>query len=456
MKNNNLKFLTVVFLLLFTGEMFSQFVISGELRPRLEYRDGYKKLNSNTDKPALFVSQRTRLNLGFKNDRFKTYLSLQDVRVWGSQKQLVMNEDFGMSVHEAWAEAFFGKSSTMSAKFGRQEIILDDHRIFGSVGWVQQARSHDAAIFKYTNPDVVDVQFGVAYNNEKFDLVAIPYTKGYKSFQYLWLNKKLMDKKLAISLLFLNKGDEVTNGVDKVWNNYVLTAGTHTKYKAGNLTAALNFYYQMGTKAEYLGNDMNNDPIKPGKTNAMLFGFDVAYKINKLTVGLGYEYQSGNSQTDTSVAYQKDNHAFQPFFGTNHKFNGHMDYFYVGNHKGSVGLQDINLKIKYKADKFYVGGHFHGFMAAAPIFDVDQDVTNPIDPTKAMGSFLGTEMDLFLGFAITKGVNFKIGHSTMFGTRSMEVLKGGEMKQFNNWAYAQVVIKPKFFDSSKFELKKVK
>ena len=464
MKNNIFKISTIIFLLLFTNKLFSQFVISGEFRPRAEYRDGYKALANMADKPALFISQRTRLNFGYKNDRFKTLLSLQDVRVWGSQKQLVLNEDFGFSVHEAWGEAYFGKSNTMSVKFGRQEIILDDHRIFGSVGWAQQARSHDALIFKYTNPDVVNVQFGVAYNANGFSNKGALYTvpKSYKTFQYLWLNKKLVDDKLAISLLFLGKGDEVknqdpiTNPAElKVWNNYTLTAGTHTTFKTGNLGLGLNFYYQMGSMAEYNGKDFNGDAIAPTKVGAMLFGLDASYKINKLTLGLGYEMQSGNSQTDTSSAYAKTNHAFTPYFGTNHKFNGHMDYFYVGNHKNSVGLQDIYLKLKYKADKFYVGGDFHGFLSASPIFDIDQDIANPIDPTKAMGSFLGTEMDLYVGFPITKGVNFKLGHSTMFATRSMEAIKGGDRKQFNNWAYMQLVIKPKFFDSSKYQLKKV-
>ena len=36
----------------------------------------------------------------------------------------------------------------------------------------------------------------------------------------------------------------------------------------------------------------------------------------------------------------KENNSFTPFYGTNHKFNGHMDYFYVGNHIGNVGLRE--------------------------------------------------------------------------------------------------------------------
>ena len=43
-----------------------------------------------------------------------------------------------------------------------------------------------------------------------------------------------------------------------------------------------------------------------------------------------------------------ENKAFTPFYGTNHKFNGFMDYFHVGNHANSVGLIDIYTKVKTK------------------------------------------------------------------------------------------------------------
>jgi hypothetical protein len=41
----------------------------------------------------------------------------------------------------------------------------------------------------------------------------------------------------------------------------------------------------------------------------------------------GFELLSG-----TDLQEPDKNSAFTPWFGTNHRFNGHMDYFYVGNH----------------------------------------------------------------------------------------------------------------------------
>lgn len=452
-----------IFVLVFTiivSQAFSQFVLSSEIRPRVEYRDGYKKLNTMNDAPAFFVSQRTRLNVAYKTNRFKTYLSLQDVRTWGSQKQLVGNEDNAFSVHEAWGEVFFGKSDVLAMKFGRQEIILDDHRIFGSVGWAQQARSHDALIFKYSNPKILEVQLGLAYNQNMGALSNTSYKdpgngSGYKTFQYLWLHKKFLDKKLAVSLLFLNKGNEVSYdynnnfNIDKgeYWDNYSQTLGTHIKYKKDKFGASVSAYYQMGKVAEYRGD------LGPRNISAINIGVDLNYKVYKgLTLFAGYEYLSGQSQTDTSAAYQNTNRAFNPFFGTNHKFNGFMDYFYVGNHLNTVGLQDIYFKLKYKHKKFNIGSDYHAFLSGAKI--KDSDILNT-DPTKNMSGFLGSEIDLYAGFPITKGVNFNINYSMMFGTESMEAIKGGNRKQFNNYAYCQVVIKPVLFDSEKFMQKKL-
>ena len=136
-----------ILLALFSINSFGQFSLSGEFRPRTEFSHGYKSLASPDQEASLFTAQRTRLNFDYKNDLYKVKLTLQDVRAWGSQKQLVSNEDFATSVHEAWAEVFF--TEKISLKAGRQELVYDDHRIFGSVGWANQARSHDVALLKF-------------------------------------------------------------------------------------------------------------------------------------------------------------------------------------------------------------------------------------------------------------------------------------------------------------------
>ncbi|RLD64969.1 MAG: hypothetical protein DRI95_09730 [Bacteroidetes bacterium] len=428
-------FLLLLFMQMFGFLLFAQeaekpkeiFKIGIEVRPRLEYFHGYKTLVAPDQDHGLSISQRSRINLDFKNENFITRLSLQDVRIWGNQIQLVGNEDFASSIHEAWAEAVITKS--LSLKFGRQEIIYDDHRIFGSVNWAQQARSHDAAIIKYKSAGF-KAELALAYNQDGAKLSGTNNAvnpKNYKAFQNLWMNYKASDQ-FNISFLFLNNGKQLETGGDA----YSQTVGPRITFNNKTIAAHGTFYYQGG---------VNNNQTVTGsaqKVNASYFGADISYKFSKsFSALLGFERLSGDSQLETN----EETKVFMPFYGTNHKFNGHMDYFYVGSGHGNVGLQDIYLQLNAKLPKVAFGLHTHMLSAAA-------DVADPNDGT-AMSKGLGTEIDLFFSFKLTKGVSFKGGYSQMFAKETMEAVKGGSRSETSNWAYAMILFKPTLFEHKK-------
>ena len=118
----------------------TSFDIGIQFSPRFEQRRGYQTLPPLKSKSAFFISERARLNVGFRAKFVKLYVSLQDVRVWGDEGQALDVAGFGL--HEGWAELFINDS--ISFKIGRQELVYDDHRLFGNLDWVQQARAHDA------------------------------------------------------------------------------------------------------------------------------------------------------------------------------------------------------------------------------------------------------------------------------------------------------------------------
>src|SRR5690606_1282004 len=159
----------IFFLILFfsIAQTYSQFTLDAQLRPRFEYRHGYKTLFPNDADPAAFVSQRTRLNSGYKTEKLHFYISAQDVRVWGDVPQLNAADENGFSLHQAWAEVQL--VSNLNLKIGRQEIVYDDQRFFGNVDWAQQGRSHDAAILKF-EPNYLKLHFGAAYNQDSENL----------------------------------------------------------------------------------------------------------------------------------------------------------------------------------------------------------------------------------------------------------------------------------------------
>ncbi len=411
----------IIFLFIFISvEGFAQFSLSGEIRPRSEYSHGYKSLADTDQSPSLFTSQRSRLNLSYKSEKIETKLVIQDVRNWGNQKQLVANEDFATSIHEAWGEVFFDEA--LSLKVGRQELIYDDHRMLGNVGWAQQARSHDLALLKYKGN--FDLHLGIAYHensNRTNNIYDGP--DAYKTMQFVWYNQKFND--LNLSILFLNNGtpfaDEVDNGgnVIKESIKFSQTFGSRAIYKLGDLNLSGNFYIQVGK-------DRANNSL-----SAFEFAVDGTYKVNdNLAAFAGYEMLSGTAYDEEAGK----NKSFTPFYGTNHKFNGFMDYFYVGNHINNVGLNDIHFGGKYSWTKVFVQGKLLVFSSAAPISANDN-------------SYLGTEMDLWMGYSIAKEIKLGAGYSHLFASESMLAIKGGDNTAIQNWAYVMLSFTPKFFTS---------
>ena len=93
------------------GNDSSLFIADVELRTRGELRNGFRQLRSDTTYPAIFVSQRSRLNLGFKRNRFAMALSLQDIRTWGMYDP--KSNAGTLQIFEAWAQAYFNPNLSM-------------------------------------------------------------------------------------------------------------------------------------------------------------------------------------------------------------------------------------------------------------------------------------------------------------------------------------------------------
>ncbi|MBQ0768024.1 MAG: alginate export family protein [Bizionia sp.] len=421
MKNYNV---LMLFLALSQVIYAQDFEVSAELRPRFEYRNGYKTLPVDSLDAAAFVSQRTRLNFDYKHTYFDAYLSIQDVRVWGDVPTLNAADNNGLSVHEAWARLKL--ASEFSLKLGRQEIVYDNQRVFGSVGWAQQARSHDALLAIYKPNANQHFELGLALNATSESLSKIDYTlNNYKALQYLWYHTDI--KNIGLSFLVLNTGftyyeapqDEKQE--EKV--DYNQTLGAHVTFLGNKVSAEASVYVQTGKIA-----------------NRNLSAFNAAGQLNysltqNFTTGFGAEYLSGTDMNTSS----SDIKSFTPWFGTNHKFNGAMDYFYVGSHANSVGLIDAFINLKYQKNKLKLNVTPHMFWSAA-------NVVNNTNET--MDDYLGTEIDIKLTYNWQKEISFQVGYSHLFGTETLEVLKGGNHNATTHWGWAMVTIKPSLFKTA--------
>lgn len=412
----------------------AQFVLDAQLRPRGEYLHGFATLAESVDQEgAAFVDQRTRLNFGYTHRLVKAYVSVQDIRTWGSTPQTNRHDGF-ISLNQAWAETMFGKG--FSAKFGRQQIDYDDARIFGNLEWMQQARSHDAFLLKYEDSTLF-VHVGAAYNQEnppRFFSTHYDLAGNYKTMQYLWAHKDFKHK-VGLSVLFLNNGvqrfDTDSVGARSDYRTvFSQTAGGRLTWDSKHLWLGSNFYYQFGTASNERSLNAFNALLELEVKPAAKFG-----------IMAGYEVLSGTGQVDTQTSHSR---SFTPFYGTNHLFNGYMDYFYVGNHINNVGLHNVYMKLRKKG-RLFISLDAHLFYTYADLLDkqwlADMNERRAVDP------YLGLELDLTGRYKVNEMVTVQGGYSHLFASRSMEELKGGSRNALNHWAYLMITVNPVLFNS---------
>jgi len=410
-----------------------EFTIDAEIRPRFEYRHGFHSLIPDGVDEAAVIQQRSRLKFGYKSENFKAHISVQDVRVWGDTRQ-ILDDDINnnLQLADAWFSLKLGES--WSTKIGRQALSYDDQRILGGLDWALQGRFHDVAVFKYAKGNS-KLDIGVAFSqnagaanpgNEFGTIYDVTGFFSYKAMEYLHYNLKASDNfsmsLLALNNTFQNLQDGV--GVDGFYHRH--TFGTHTKFKLGGVGFAFNGYYQTG------------EATTDVDLSAYLVGLEGNGKVGKTGLGAGFEIQSG---TDRDATDGK-NRSFFPLYGTNHKFNGFMDYFYVGNHANNVGLTDIYAKANFKTgEKSSFLAKLHYFGTAATLLDADGNEAD---------AYLGTELDLVYTQKILPYATLKLGYSHMFASESMETLKGiADPASTQNWGWAMLVVKPNFLKWSK-------
>jgi len=440
-------------------EAKAQFTLTGQVRPRTELRDGQGTLQQKGDDAALFTSQRARLNAGYSGYRFKVFMAVQDVRVWGQDASTInrttTDANDGFMLHEAWGELILNdtvsKIKNFSLKVGRQEISYDDQKVIGGLDWLQQARRHDAIVLKFANKGWI-ADIGAAFNQNKELQVGTLYngippagtypagTNGigtmYKSFQYAYFAKKFYFGDLSF-LFFKDDFNKYTAvGPVKTTAPGVWSRTTTGLFYNINPTRKINltgsYYYQGGRN-------------KDGRVlSANLASITSTFQVNrKLFVGPGIDYLSGTDGTKAVTADSRSNE-FDPLYGTPHKFWGYMDYFYVASGFGKQGLLNYFFKAKYNAtDKLSLFADLHGFQSA-------NKVSNGAGGTRT--PYLGTELDLKISYNFTKLINIEAGYSYMKATNTMA---SAQVKNVSNaslspqWAYVMLNIKPDFLSSKK-------
>jgi len=419
-------FLSLSLFSLFNG-IAQEFSLDADLRQRFEYRHGFSTLFPDDADPAAFVRQRARLNFKYSAEKLDVFVAVQDVSTWGDTRQILpVDGNDSFMLFQAWAELFL--SENWSTKLGRQVIAYDDQRIFGGLDWAMQGRFHDAALLKYKKKDF-QLDLGFAFSQQGESILGTTYTVPgfftYKTMQYGYFKKTW--EKSSISVLALNTGFQRFDASDAAVADgvyYTQTVGSYFTFPIGAVKVSGSAYYQFG------------DAYPVDQTlSAYQVALGATYKAGSALLGVGAELLSGSDQGST------ERQSFFPLYGTNHKFNGFMDYFYVGNHANAVGLNDVNAKAVFKT------GERSTLLTALHYFASNASLAGDAD------KYLGTELDVVYTQPLIKNVKLQLGYSHMFASESMSLIKGGTTSSnTNNWGWAMLVINPNLF---KYNLEKL-
>ncbi|TAE35826.1 MAG: hypothetical protein EAY66_08155 [Sphingobacteriales bacterium] len=486
-----------------TSKTYAQFTLNGQLRTRGEHRNGFANLIPQSAEAANFISQRTRLNFGYKWDRVTFGVSMQDVRVWGQDASTISPADGNkLMLHEGWADiTLLNMADTtlktkfidnLSLKIGRQELIYDDSRLIGNLDWLQQGRRFDMALLKAMHHGW-QLDLGYAFNQNSETLMNTVYTPGntaayvknsagnlmpvpagmvpllaangnsskagnqnfanpagtnaasqnYKNFVSVYLSKKFNQTK--ISALYFND-DFSQSTLDSVAG-----AGGQLYVRNFNTNKSVDRYTYGGMVVHTLGNASGFGKINLAGAYYHQLGKDRENrKLDAFTFTAAATYSKGKfsvgpgfdylSGNKTSTVAATESNRFDPLYGTPHKFWGLMDFFYAPSGSPAAGLKDSYLKAKFTANRYSLAADLHYF-----------EVANQMAMTSQKK--LGNELDLTFSYNLNKFTTVDLGYSIMKGTEALTYAKGqattpalaAPFEKTAQFAYFSINIKPDFF-----------
>ena len=169
------------------------------------------------------------------------------------------------------------------------------------------------------NKKNVQAEFTGAFNQFGENYFTTNYKpNGFLNYKVLGIQFLKWKIDSAFSLTIINAMDGYQSSIPGDYETTYMrfTSGGCLEYTQQKFYATIAAYYQYGKDSS--GNKLSAYYLQP----------EIRFTEKYFSIRAGLEYLSG---TNGNVAFTTD-HSFVPLYGTNHKFNGFMDYFYVGSY----------------------------------------------------------------------------------------------------------------------------
>jgi hypothetical protein len=327
-----------------------------------------------------------------------------------------------IELHQAYVTAGNHKEFPVSAKVGRQEVSYGDDRLIGTFGWNNIGRTFDMAKVRWQNE-----WFGADFFTGRpvipqdgvFDVV-----NDYDWFSGFWANTtKVPRHSFEFYVLARDASAKAPAAVPSPQfpqpsARDVGTVGLRVKSLAGELG---NWDYTVDLIGQF---GSFRDP-RPGAPQERLtqqayaailqggYTFKDAWGTPRL--GLEYDYSSGDKDPFDDKHQTLDN-----LYPTNHRFYGYMDFFSLQNMQDIRSIFQIKpvprLSLAIEGHVFWLANTHDSF------YNVGGVARGGVNPTPGTGygvnpnydSFVGTELDVVGGYALTRFAQVELGYGHFF------------------------------------------
>jgi len=457
---------------------------SGQLLTRYEMNEhGTNANNTFNDEsaPGDFIVSRTRIAADVAvNDSTSAFIQMSRNSTWGSNTAdnnntggdtgaangsfQVSDADAKLGLHQAYFTLKNFATLPADLKMGRQQIVLDGHRIFGNTIWTVGQQTHDAIRLDHKHDNmsfsyayIVASEAGSTANNDTDQDASNEIDAHMAYFKYAGILGGNLSLTYAGIIDPCGNSSSCTTAPAEGQND-MHTLGFRQAGQLYGIDYRGEYYYQWG--------DANQDAdAMTGGTatgvgvdrDAYMFGIRVGKAFNnvnmKPSLTIWYDYLSGTEDSDLTDSNAKFK-SFNPVFDTGHKFYGLQDlYLGVGtgnqtNGTGGLGLQDLALKTKmspmpgwtFKMD-------YHWFYTAESVTANSNRLVADFGQDNALGGAqrntgndLGNELDLSLQNKYNANTTITAGfsnYSTTQAFRNLRNVDGGSA----NWAYLMFDVK---------------
>jgi hypothetical protein len=424
----------------------NQWDFGGNARIRSEVKEGFaiQGVAESVDfrgQPANasdeYFMQRIRFHAGYTEKWWSAYMEGRSSLVQSDERYAYANnppvsgtvktkgdgpEADVLDLQQAYFSIGNLKEFPLSLKVGRQELSYGEERLVGAFGWNNIGRVFDAAKVRWQNE-----WFGADFFTSR---PVIPedgrfnVDNDYDWFSGMYATSTKIPKHLLDVYFFSRNSSQKAIAAEpspqfpQPSARDIYTVGGRFKSQRGEIG---NWDYSV--EGAYQFGDYRDRRL--GATSALLTqdafmavlqgGYTFADAWATPRLGAEYSYSSGDSNPN-----DKTHGTFDNLFPTNHKFYGYMDFVSLQNihdlrgifqlkptPRVSIAVEGHGFWLANTHDNFYnVGGAPRGGTAATP--------GNNFGVNPNYSAFVGTELDVIAGVALTRFAQLEAGYGHFF------------------------------------------